>query len=162
MTLESLEPVRPCVRTGSGGGATPSAWVDEVLQCLPAAHKKDMRHSRHLKSAIQLESGGGVEKEAKAWGYARQSYTRRSYMSDCLLLRSPAESCDTAKCRPCTCPWNDHRQCKTPRRNNLIKFKANKFTHHCQFPIHYLVWIHLSLTAWSFDVYFFRTITPLT
>lgn len=76
-------------------------------------------------------------------------------MSDCLLLHSTAESSDTAKCELCTCPWNDHRQPETPWRNNLVKFKANKFTHHCQFPIHHLVCICLSSTACLFDVYIF-------
>lgn len=58
-----------------------------------------------------------------------------SYMSDCcLFLHSAAESCDTAKRALCTCPWNDHSQSESPWRNNLVKSKANKFTHHCQFP----------------------------
>lgn len=52
----------------------------------------------------------------------------------CLFLHSTAESCDTAKCALCTCPWNDHSQSESPWRNNLVKSKANKFTHHCQFP----------------------------
>lgn len=58
-----------------------------------------------------------------------------SYMSDCcLFLHSAAESCDTAKCALCTCPWNDHSQSASPWRNNLVKSKANKFTHHRQSP----------------------------
>lgn len=58
-----------------------------------------------------------------------------SYMSDCLLLRSTVESCDTAKCELCTCPLNDHRQPETPWRNNLVKFKAKQV--HSSLPIPY-------------------------
>lgn len=66
---------------------------------------------------------------------ARKHTRASSYMSDfCLFLHSTAESCDTAKCALCTCPWNDHSQSESPWRNNLVKSKANKFAHHCQFP----------------------------
>lgn len=68
-------------------------------------------------------------------------------MSACLFLHSTAVSCDTAE-------WNDHSQPESPWRNNLVKSKANKFNHHCQFSIHYLVCVCLSYIA-CFVLFFY-------
>lgn len=144
------------VKTGGSEAITLSAWVDGGLRSLPAADKKDIRHLCHLKSPTEFKQAQKplrlAKRKTNTCGYAHG--TRASYMSDCLLLRWRAESCDTAKCELCTCPWNDHRQPESPWRNKLVKSQANKFTHHCQFPIHQLVCVCLSSTACLFDVYF--------
>lgn len=138
VAAEGLDPGPPCEdrRWQSNHSLCLGGWRPAISASCWQEH---IRHLCHLKSRAWGKACVFYKKgTTKRMRICALTHTRAAsaYTSECLLLHSTAESCDTAKCELCTCPWNDHRQPESPWRNNLVKSKANKFTHHCQFPIH--------------------------
>lgn len=81
---------------------TLSAWVDGDNLCQLLPWKTQDAHAT-LAQALSL------------WHFIKKRKNTckhmctYSYMTDCLLLHSTAQSCNTAKCELCTCPWNHPR-----------------------------------------------------